>query len=253
MKQRLVSIIMPAFNAGNTIEKSIESVLNQTYKDWELIVIDDGSTDNTKEIAKKLIKKEKRIRLITPKKNIGCALARDKGIKASRGRWIAFLDADDLWLPKKLQTQIAFHKKNKAALSYTQYRRINTFGDLGRIIESPGQITYKDLLKTNVIANSTVLIDRKNVAMKKILMGYKVQYDDYVRWLNITSAYGHAMGLDVSLMLYFYNADTDSGNKIRSFFRTWRVYRDSQKLSLLKSSYYIIHYALNGAIKHLKF
>jgi teichuronic acid biosynthesis glycosyltransferase TuaG len=253
MKQKLVSIIMPAFNAANTIEKSIESVLNQTYKDWELIVINDGSTDNTNKIVKKLIKKEKRIRLITPKKNIGCTLARDEGIKSSNGRWIAFLDADDLWLPKKLEIQIAFHKKNKVTLSYTQYRRIDKFGHLGRIIKSPNKVTYKELLKSNVIANSSALIDRRNISTKKILMGYKIHFDDYARWLNITREHGSAMSLGIPLMLYFYNTHTDSGNKIKSFLRTWLIYRVSQKLSLLESLYYITHYALNGLIKHSKF
>jgi glycosyltransferase involved in cell wall biosynthesis len=244
---------MPAFNAGKTIKKSIESVLKQSYKDWELIVIDDASTDNTQEIVESLIKKEKRIVLLANKKNIGCALAKDKGIKASNGRWIAFLDADDLWLPKKLEGQIAFHKKNKVTLSYTQYRRIDKFGHLGRIIKSPNKVTYKDLLKSNVIANSSALIDRRNISTKTILMGYKIHFDDYARWLNITHEHGSAMGLGIPLMLYFYNTHTDSGNKIKSFLRTWLIYRVSQKLSLLESLYYITHYALNGLIKHSKF
>jgi glycosyltransferase involved in cell wall biosynthesis len=253
MKQKLVSIIMPAFNAANTIEKSIESVLNQTYKDWELIVINDGSTDNTNTIVKKLIKKEKSIRLITLKKNIGSPLARDEGIKSSNGRWIAFLDADDLWLPKKLEVQIAFHKKSKVALSYTQYRRINKLGHLGRIIKSPSKISYEALLKSNVIANSTALIDRQNIPIGDLLMNSKVGFDDYHKWLTITRNYGPAAGLSASLMLYFYNKQTDSGNKFRSIHRVWWVYRDSQKLSLLKSLYYTTHNALNGLIKHSRF
>jgi len=253
MKQKLVSIIMPAFNAANTIEKSIKSISNQTYKDWELIVINDGSTDNTKEIVKRLMRKEKRIYLITSQRNIGSPAGRNKGIKASNGRWIAFLDADDLWLPKKLKAQIAFHKKNKVALSYTQYRRINKFGRLGCIIKSPSQITYEALLKSNVIANSTALIDRQNIPIGDLLVNSKLGYDDYPRWLNITRNFGPAAGLSASLMHYFYDTQTDSGNKVRSLFRTWEVYRISQKLSLLKSLYYITNYALNGLIKHSRF
>lgn len=253
MKSTLVSIIMPAFNAGKTIKKSIESVFKQSYIDWELIVIDDASTDNTKEIVERLIKKEKRIVLLANKKNIGCALARGKGIEASNGRWIAFLDADDLWLPKKLETQIAFHKKNKVALSYTQYRRINKSGRLGRIIKSPNQISYEALLKSNVIANSTALIDRQNIPIEDLLMNNKLSYDDYPRWLNITRNYGPAAGLGDSLMLYFYSPQTDSGNKLKSIYKTWEVYRVSQKLSPIKSLYYLIHYILNGLIKHSKF
>jgi glycosyltransferase involved in cell wall biosynthesis len=253
MKQKLVSIIMPAFNAANTIEKSIKSISNQTYKDWELIVINDGSTDNTKEIVERLIKKEKRIQLITTHKNIGCPLAREMGIKASNGRWIAFLDADDLWLPKKLETQIAFHKKNKVALSYTQYRRINKSGRLGRIIKSPSQISYEALLKSNIIASSTALIDRQNIPIEDLLMNNKLSFDDYPRWLNITRNYGPAAGLSDSLVLYFYSAQTDSGNKLKSIYRTWEVYRVSQKLSPIKSLYYLMHNILNGLIKHSRF
>lgn len=253
MKHALVSIIMPAFNAGKTIEKSIESVFKQSYKDWELIIINDASIDNTQEIVESLIKKEKRIVLLTNKKNIGCALARDKGIKASNGRWIAFLDADDLWLPKKLEAQIAFHKKNKIALSYSQYRRIDQFSRLGRIIRTPNQVTYKELLKTNVIANSTILYDLKNASIEKILLGYRISYDDYARWLNILRDYGPALCLNESLMLYFYNAQTESGNKFKSLFKTWDVYRVSQNLSALKSIYYLLHYIVNGIKKHSRF
>jgi len=253
MKSTLVSIVMPAFNAGKTIEKSIESVLKQSYKDWELIVIDDGSTDNTKEIVERLIKKEKRIRLITTQKNIGCALARDKGIEASNGRWIAFLDADDLWLPKKLEVQIAFQKTTKAVLTHTQYRRINQYGRLGRVITSPGQVTYEELLKNNVIANSTILYDSKNASIEKILLGQPLSYDDYARWLNITRDHGPAACLDESLMLYSYNAQTDSGNKFKSLSKNWKVLRDSQNISLLKSIYYVLHIILNGIKKHLRF
>ena len=253
MKSTLVSIIMPAFNAGKTIKKSIESVFNQSYKDWELIIVNDASTDNTQEIMESLIKKEKRIVLLANKKNIGCALARDKGIKASNGRWIAFLDADDLWLPKKLEAQIAFHKKSKAILSYTQYRRIDQFGRLGRIIRTPNQVTYKELLKTNVIANSTVLYDTKNTSIEKILLGYPLSFDDYARWLNITRDHGPAACLDDVLMLYFYNIQTYSGNKFKSLFKTWDVYRDSQNLSVLKSIYYLLHYIVNGIKKHSRF
>lgn len=253
MKHTLVSIIMPAFNAEKTIQKSIESILKQSYKNWELIVIDDGSTDDTKEFVERLIKKEKRIRLITNHKNIGCALSRDKGIKASNGRWIAFLDADDLWLPKKLEVQIAFHKKSKAVLTYTQYRRIDQFGRLGRITKTPNEITYKELLKTNVIANSTILYDTKNTSIEKILLGYTLHYDDYARWLNITRDHGPAACLDDVLMLYFYNIQTYSGNKFKSLLKTWSVYRDSQNLSTLKSIYYLLHYIVNGIKKHSRF
>ena len=253
MKSTLVSIIMPAFNAGKTIKKSIESVFNQSYKDWELIIVNDASTDNTQEIVESLIKKEKRIHLIRPKKNIGCALARDKGIKASNGRWIAFLDADDLWLPKKLEAQIAFQKKNKAVLTYTQYRRINQFGRLGRIIRSPGQVTYKELLKSNFIGNSSVLFDTKNTSIEKILLGYPLRYDDYARWLNISRDHGPMACLDDVLMLYFYNTQTDSANKFKSLSKNWQVLRASQKLSVVKSIYYVLHIIVNGIKKHSRF
>ena len=156
-------------------------------------------------------------------------------------------------LGDKLNFMIAFHKKNKGALSYTQYRRINKSGRLGRIIKSPNQISYEALLKSNVIANSTALIDRQNIPIEDLLMNNKLSYDDYPRWLNITRNYGPAAGLGDSLMLYFYSPQTDSGNKLKSIYKTWEVYRVSQKLSPIKSLYYLIHYILNGLIKHSKF
>ena len=147
MYSNLVSIIMPAFNTAKTISESIESVIGQDYQNWELIIINDSSSDNTSEVVASYQLKDGRINLLSVGDNLGPAGARNLGIQVSRGRWIAFLDSDDLWCQGKLTSQLDFHKSNRIALSYTQFRRISFDGQVtGHLISAPAMISYNQLL-----------------------------------------------------------------------------------------------------------
>ena len=170
MNQDLVSVIMPSFNTVKYIEKSIESVLNQTYKNLELIIVDDCSTDNTDEIIKPLLS-DKRIKYIKNEKNSGAAVSRNKAMAAAQGKWIAFLDSDDIWEKDKLEKQIDFMEKSGCAFSFTGYEFADANGKpLGTIVNVPKKINYKQALKNTTIFTSTVMFDMNKISKEDIYM-----------------------------------------------------------------------------------
>ena len=156
--ENLVTIIMPCYNSENYIEDTIKSVLAQKYKEWELIIVDDFSTDNSVKIIENLINNDKRIKLIKSKNNRGAGHSRNKAIKIAEGEYYAFLDSDDLWYPNKLDNQITFMKNNKIAFSYTGYNFISESGEFkNHFLQAKNKIKYSDLLKTNHIGCLTVI------------------------------------------------------------------------------------------------
>lgn len=247
-QNNLVSIIMPMYNAEKYIASSIESVLSQTYALWELIVIDDCSSDKSLNIVKVYAKKHKKIKLLCLKKNQGVAQARNEGIKMACGRYIAFLDSDDVWLPKKLEHQIEFMYKKQAAISYTQYRQFtNNIDSCGKLIDVNEKINYQNLLKGNIIGCLTVMIDRNFVT--EIHMPSE-RHEDYITWLNILKKNVYAYGLKQDLARYRKSLNSLSGNKFKSLLWTWNIYRRVENISLLKSIWYFSHYIINGIKKH---
>src|SRR6185437_1025409 len=173
----LISIITPSWNVEGLIGETIESVQAQTLRDWELLIADDCSTDNTAAVIEGYAAKDSRVKLIRQPRNGGPALARQAAIEQATGRFVAFLDSDDLWLPAKLERQIAFAREHRAALSFTAFRRINEDGSVtGRLISVPDSLTYGQLLKNTSIATLTAMIDREisgPIAMKN------EGYDDF--------------------------------------------------------------------------
>ena len=173
----LISIITPAYNAEKTIVKTIQSVLDQSYKNWELIIIDDGSSDSTNFLVSKYKKIDSRIKLIS-QANSGPALARQAGLNKSKGRFIAFLDSDDVWLPNKLKYQIEFMIKNSLVFSYTAYRRVQLSNNkLSHKINVPKKMNYEQLLGNTAIATSTAMLDLTKISM---LQMKKCHCDDFV-------------------------------------------------------------------------
>lgn len=247
----LVSIIMPAYNAGDFIEDSIQSVISQTYPNWELLITDDLSTDNTNLLVQNWTKKDSRIILITSKVNQGPAGARNMSLSKSRGRWVAFLDSDDTWLSNKLEMQISFHLEKKCKITFTDYRRISRDGTcLGHQIKVPQRINYNKLMKGNVIATSTCLVDR---AMVGNFLMPKAYYDDFLCWLKLLQSGGDGFGLNFDLMRYRVVNNSVSHNKLRSAMHTWKVYNEIGHLSMFKKIYYFLNYVVNGLIKYRKF
>lgn len=183
MKKDLVSIIMPSYNTANYIGESINSVMNQTYKNWELIIVDDCSTDNTDEIVNKFLKDE-RIKYLKNEKNGGAAISRNKALREAKGRWIAFLDSDDLWVPEKLEKQISFMKKNNYSFTYSYYQEINEKGkNLGIEIQGPKKITRCSMYNYCWIGCLTVVYDAEKIGLIEIKDIKK--NNDYAMWLKV--------------------------------------------------------------------
>ena len=158
----LVSIITPSYNSSKFINDCVNSVFSQTYKNWEMIIVDDCSEDNSKEIISELSTKDKRINPIFLEKNVGAAEARNVAIRQSKGKYVAFLDSDDLWNPKKLEKQLYFMNKNEIVFSYTNYQLMSENGeDLSNFILAPEKMTYDSYLKNTIIGCLTVIIDRE--------------------------------------------------------------------------------------------
>jgi teichuronic acid biosynthesis glycosyltransferase TuaG len=247
----LVSIITPSWNVERLIGETILSVQAQTLGDWELLIADDCSTDNTPAVIESYAAKDARVKLIRQPRNGGPALARQAAIEQAQGRFIAFLDSDDLWLPAKLERQVAFARQHRAALSFTAFRRINEDGSItGRLIAVPDSLTYDQLLKNTSIATLTALVDRDiagNIAMKN------EGYDDFCLWLSILKPGHVAWGLNEDLARYRVRGVSVSSRRMRAAGWVWHIYRNVERLSLLKSAWCFAHWAGRAWLKRRQF
>lgn len=244
----LVSIVMPAFNASRFIAAAIESVLSQSHHDWELLVVDDCSTDNTLEIVRDYANTDDRIHILPLAINQGVTAARNHALANARGRYIAFLDSDDLWEPQKLSQQLAFMKTAGVSICYSAYQRIDQNGvKLGKVVP-PLQTDYKNLLKGNVIGNLTGIYDAELLG-KEMFQPYK--HEDYVAWLALIKRAGHAAGIAQSLASYRVYAGSVSSNKIKTLGWQWRIYRECERLGPVYSGWLMLHYAVRALFKRL--
>ncbi|WP_163929960.1 glycosyltransferase family 2 protein [Paraferrimonas sp. SM1919] len=239
------TVIMPCYNSESFIRISILSVINQTFEKWELLIIDDNSTDNTVSLVEELAKNDPRIKLFKNSENLGAGASRNKAIEHAQGRYIAFLDADDLWHPQKLEKQIAFMQENDIALSYTQYQKFDESGDLG-IVVPPDTVTYDELLYSNVIGCLTAVYDSEKLGKRYMPLIRKRQ--DMGLWLTILKDIPKAFCLQENLAKY----RIDSGmtkNKLTVLGYQWRFYREVVGLNIFKSAYTFMVYAYKGFIK----
>lgn len=248
--ENMVSIITPAFRVANIIGETIQSVLDQTYTNWEMLIADDCSPDNTRQIVREWCARDDRIKLIELERNGGPAMARNAALERATGRWIAFLDSDDLWLPNKLERSIDHAHRTHGALVFTGFRRISANGGvLGRYIGVPSSLSYRQLLGNTSIATSTVLIDRSlagDIRMRK------TYYDDFDCWLQILKQGHVARGLNEDLMRYRVMNASVSRNKHRSAKMVWRAYRDLEKLSLPTAAWHFANYACRCVLKYAR-
>jgi len=246
----MVSIITPSYKSEKFISETIKSVLFQTYKNWEMIIVDDCSPDNSNEIIEEYCKKDSRIKLIKLEKNSGPAVARNRAIKEAKGRYIAFLDADDLWKPEKLEKQLLFMNENNLAFTYSSYDLIDEDNsDIGTFITKE-TITYEDMLKTCSVGCLTAIYDTEKLG--KVYMPLIRKRQDYGLWLKILKKIGRTKGIVEPLAIYRIRKDSVSSNKIKAAQYQWKIYREVEKLNFFQSIYYFIHYAFNGVIKYKK-
>lgn len=242
----LISIIMAAYNAEKTINSAIQSVLTQTYENWELIVIDDCSKDRTVQIVTSIV--DPRIRVLRNERNSGVSLSRKKGMDAAKGAWIAVLDSDDMWTPDKLQRQIDLADETGANLVFTGSAFIKDDGSpLDWQLHVPSLLTYRELLKQNLISNSSVLV-KTDLYRKYYAIGDKM-HEDFAIWLAITREGEIAYGIDEPLLVYRLAKSSKSSNKLRAAKMNWNTYRYIG-LSTIESFYYMFWYVINGILKY---
>ena len=243
-----VAIIMPSYDSEKFIVESVESVLAQTYSKWELIIVDDCSPDDSNKIITKYVDSDCRIKLIKLQKNSGPAIARNMAIETANGRYIAFLDSDDVWLPNKLEKQIKFMQDNDLAFTYSSYKLVGEDNeDLGLFI-TKDKISYFDMLKTCSVGCLTAIYDTEKIGKQYMPLILKRQ--DYGLWLKILKLIGETRGILEPLATYRIRKNSVSSNKVKAAKYQWKIYREIEKLSFLKSLYYFAFYAYNGVTKY---
>ncbi|MCR5756018.1 MAG: glycosyltransferase [Acetatifactor sp.] len=249
----MVSIIVPVYNVENYIIETIESVRKQTYTDWELILVEDGSTDSTVAKIRKYMenKQDNRIRLIFQPSNMGAAKARNKGLKEAKGRYIAYLDSDDLWEPEKLSAEITYMKKKEAAFVFSGYEFADANGQgTGKIVRVPEQMTYKDALKNTTIFTSTVMFDTEKIPRELLEMPIIKSEDTALWWKVLRNGY-MAYGLNENLVRYRRVGGSLSSNKIEALRRIWNLYRKAEGMNVISSAWYFCFWAVRAVQRRI--
>lgn len=270
----LVSVVVPVYRAVSYIAQTIEMVRAQSYKAWELLLVDDCSGDGSVEEIERALAacghapvettlesverieayqcdEGQKIYLICKNKNEGAASARNTGLAAAGGRYIAFLDADDIWVPEKLEKQLVFMEEQQAGFVFSAYE----FGDeaarpTGRVVHVPSRLTYKKALSRTVIFTTTVVIDREKISDELVRMP-EIESEDTAAWWQILRAGYAACGLDEVLAVYRRPADSLSSNKLRAVKRIWNLYRRQEGLSALSSAFYFVFWAYRATMRRI--
>jgi len=248
MKKGLVSIITPTYNCGKFIAETIESIQAQTYTNWELIIVDDCSKDNTEEIVKVYMEKDARIKYHRLETNSGAAVARTTAMKLAEGEYMAFCDSDDLWMPDKLEKQLSFMKDTGHAFSCTAYEQIDEEGNsLNRIIKPKEKCDYNRLLLDCPVGNSTVMYNVE--VMGKFEVPNIRKRNDDALWLQMLKKEKYIWGMPDVLMKYRIRKNSISSNKLKVIKYHWILYRDIEHLSVFRS---VFHIAWWGVLKVFK-
>lgn len=249
MNNSLVSIITPTYNSGNYIRETIQSVINQTYKNWEMIIVDDCSSDDTVQIVEDIQKKEPRIKLFKLEKNSGPAITRNKGIEKAIGKYITFLDADDIWFQDFIQNSIETILSTKVYFVFSSYKRSDE--NLNFIYSDfivPEKVTYTDILKTNSISCLTAFIDVETLGKKFMPEVYKRQ--DMGLWLKYLKEIPYALGIKEPKAIYRIRENSLSRKKSNLIKYQWQFYRNVERLSFFNSVYYMLQWAVRGYLKY---
>jgi teichuronic acid biosynthesis glycosyltransferase TuaG len=245
----IVSVIIPVYNSEKYITKTLDSVLNQTYKLIEIVLVDDCSIDNSKQIINEYLKKHEHIVYHRQENNYGAAVARNKALELAKGRYIAFLDSDDLWYQQKIEKQLALMKQNNISICYTAVEMIDKNDKLIKgkrnVLE---KVDYNFLLKNTMLATSSIVIDRKLIGNFKMPLIRSGQ--DYATWLLLMRNGTNAYGINEVLVMYRKGRNSLSSNKIKSINQVWNIQTKNEKINPLSATYNSICYAFNALKKH---
>lgn len=249
----MVSIVVPVYNANKYIEDTVMSIVAQSYTDWELLLVDDGSTDGSAETIQRLCKEDEtgRIKVLLPEKHGSAAKARNYGIAQAKGRYISFVDADDLWCRDKLEKEMKFMKEKQVGFVFTGYEFADAEGKgTGKIVKVPETLSYKQALKNTTIFTSTVLIDTC-IVNKELVYMPEIKSEDTATWYRILKNGHLAYGLNENLVKYRRVANSLSSNKLEAVRRIWNLYRQSEKLSLVYSAYNLCFWAIRAVLRRI--
>lgn len=246
----LISIVVPVYGAENYIEETIQTVLHQTYENWELLLVDDCSKDASVDRIKPFLSDE-RIRLIKQETNQGAAAARNRGILEAKGRFLAFLDADDVWKPNKLLEQYHYMKEQGVAFCFTAYE----FGDenankTGKVVHVPAKMTYREALSRTIIFTSTVMFDLTVLSKEQIMMPM-CKSEDTATWWKILRSGVIAHGIDEVYSVYRRPCTSLSSNKLEALRRIWNLYRKQEHLGVVESVFYFVGWAWRATVRRL--
>ncbi len=248
MTKGLISIITPTYNCGSFIAATIDSVLAQTYENFEMIIVDDCSTDNTKDVVNKYTDTDKRIKYYCLEVNSGAAVARTEAMKLAEGEYMAFLDSDDIWTPEKLEKQLKFMKDNDYAFTSTDYEQIDEEGNsLNRVIKTVKKISYNRLLLDCPVGNSTVMYNVEKMGKFEV-PNIRKRNDDAL-WLQMLKKEKYIYGMPETLMLYRIRKNSISGNKFKVIKYHWILYRDIEHLNVFRSAFHIFYWCLIKVLK----
>ena len=252
-QEGLVSIIVPVYNVKKYILTTIECVRAQSYGHWELLLVEDSSTDGTRQMIEEYLEElqDSRIQLLSLPKNSGAAKARNFGLQQAKGRYIAYLDSDDLWEPQKLSRQIAFMEEHQAAFSFTGYEFADESGrGTGKIVRVPQTLNYRQALKNTTIFTTTVMFDTTLIP-KDLLQMPEVKSEDTALWWKVLRNNYLAYGLDENLVKYRRVGKSLSSNKLEAIRRIWNLYRNVEGLGLFASLYNFSFWALRAVARRI--
>lgn len=244
-EERLISIITPVYNSEKYIGDTIKSVLAQTYSNWEMLIADDCSKDNTEQVVKQF--NDPRIKYFKLKNNSGAAVARNEALEKAQGKIIAFLDADDMWKPKKLEKQLKFMLDNNYGFTFSAYEILGK--KQNKVVNVPKSLNYSQFMKNTIIGTLTVMVNTEIVGEVR-LVNVKKDHDS-MTWAKLMREGNIAYGLNESLAYYRKVAGSISNNKFKAAKTHWNNCRQIEKLSILRCAYYFFFYALNALKKHL--
>ncbi len=248
-----VSIIVPVYNAERFLRHTMDSVRAQTYTDWELLLVDDCSTDGSAQLIEEYAREkgDSRIRLISQPSNLGAAKARNRGVEEAQGRYIAYLDADDLWESVKLEHQLAFLQKEEAAFTFTGYEFADENGvGLGKIVRVPKTLEYREALKNTTIFTTTVMFDTEKIP-KELLSMPQIRSEDTALWWRILRSGYTAYGLDENLARYRRTGGTLSSNKLIAIQRIWNLYRKAEGMNRIQSAWNFCFWAFRAVYRRI--